>query len=264
MKEYSVELLFKEDEAYGLWGLVPEPMQYTFNSFWNIQGLFHDVFEHWFEQILPIFSGNNSNTIYGECAAEGMKAFFYGDLGVNMFREGYTGPVIFTEDVIPHINNYLIEDEAEYEMKSIHLPTIKPMRSYSVSNALSEIEYILNGYGMKKANRKGLKMSCFRNAYWYGYRLADKLFGRYDPKEVYVKLTDFIEDWYKILNTNCRDEVVRNGNCWVMHDSGEYEAELLRSLTFNIKFKKSTFDIDCIVKAGLITDSINRVDIITL
>jgi len=46
MKKITLDL--KEDEATGIIGFIPSTCE-EFNSFTDAIGLFHDVFEHWFE-----------------------------------------------------------------------------------------------------------------------------------------------------------------------------------------------------------------------
>lgn len=75
MKDHKVRLLFSEDDNTGEYGLVIEKCQ-EFNSFWNGIGIFHDVFEHWFEDVHPYFRGDNFQNVGGEVAAMGAMCYY--------------------------------------------------------------------------------------------------------------------------------------------------------------------------------------------
>lgn len=84
-KIHSVTLEFFQDDANGEYGLAHSNAIHNenpFNAFYNGVGMFHDIFEHWFEDKHPYFMGDNSFNIGGEMAAMGAAMYMYSELGV--------------------------------------------------------------------------------------------------------------------------------------------------------------------------------------
>ena len=78
---YRVDMRFFEDEDNGIWGVAPQDsLTQNFDPFWDGIGLFHDVFEHYFENKHRHFRGSYAYNIAGEVAAMGHAAYYYGEL----------------------------------------------------------------------------------------------------------------------------------------------------------------------------------------
>ena len=82
----KIDLKFFDDDATGEWGLAHATTyndNNAFNAFWNGMGIFHDVFEHWFENEHKYFMGDNAMNVGGEMAAMGAMWYYYAELGVH-------------------------------------------------------------------------------------------------------------------------------------------------------------------------------------
>ncbi len=80
----KVELQFFEDDATGGYGLAHRnSIDEGFNAFFNPIGIFHDIMEHYFEDIHPNFSGKYAFNYGGEIAASGHAAWYIHGLGLS-------------------------------------------------------------------------------------------------------------------------------------------------------------------------------------
>ena len=81
--EYQVQLQFFQDDATGDYGLAHKnSIDRGFNAFFNVIGLFHDIMEHYFEDIHPNFSGKYAFNYGGEIAASGHSLWYIHGLGL--------------------------------------------------------------------------------------------------------------------------------------------------------------------------------------
>jgi hypothetical protein len=86
----TVKLRFFQDEANGVWGLAHEDTyndQYNgqnFNAFWSGIGMFHDVFEHYFEHQHKYFRGEAAMNVGGEMAAMGHMWYYVMEFGLGI------------------------------------------------------------------------------------------------------------------------------------------------------------------------------------
>lgn len=76
--------LFKDNNATGDYGVLPVQCeeQVDFIPFWNGTGIFHDVFEHWFEDIHKYFRNDYAFNQIGEICAMGACSYYWNDLGI--------------------------------------------------------------------------------------------------------------------------------------------------------------------------------------
>ena len=90
--------LFEDDN--GMYGLAPDKTIESFDAFWRgATGIFHDVFEHWFEKEHKYFRGSYAMNIAGEVAAMGALAYYVYELGIGEKRS-HDGRNFFDEDDI--------------------------------------------------------------------------------------------------------------------------------------------------------------------
>jgi hypothetical protein len=85
---HKVKLTLFQDDATGEFGLAHHNATdrgdgTDFNAFWDGIGIFHDVFEHWFEGEHEYFMDENGFNIGGEMAAMGAMIYYYYELGVH-------------------------------------------------------------------------------------------------------------------------------------------------------------------------------------
>lgn len=78
----KITLNIREDEATGIIGFIPEGCE-DFNSFTDSIGLFHDIFEHWFEGKHKYFKDEFKCDRSGELVAMGACYYFYNELGIH-------------------------------------------------------------------------------------------------------------------------------------------------------------------------------------
>lgn len=85
----TVNLKFFADDAGMGWGMSHEETYDNnygngFNSFWDGLGIFHDVFEHYFEYRHKYFQGDHAANVGGEMAAMGHLWYYIFELGLSI------------------------------------------------------------------------------------------------------------------------------------------------------------------------------------
>lgn len=208
---YEVILKYHQDDDSGLWGLVPINtinQDRSFNPFWGADGIFHDVFEHYTEGIIPYYSGKGFMTLWGEMCASG-HALAYTNIGINNFRyRGYSRRD-FCIDTFSYIEDYIYEKvqdsysdpymKFDGTIETCLLPYQKPSNNYNLENIIciyyDQLDKIIKD---KKFSYNGFfwKPGITRN-YRYGYKLAQKIIGR-DEVHSYDVLDNFLEKWNRI------------------------------------------------------------------
>lgn len=79
----TVRLTFFKDDASGEWGLAHETTfddNNAFNAFWDGLGIFHDIFEHWFENEHKYFKDDFAMNVGGEMCAMGAMWYYISEL----------------------------------------------------------------------------------------------------------------------------------------------------------------------------------------
>jgi hypothetical protein len=186
----KVELRLFEDNATGDWGLAHkktiESYGEGFNAFWGDIGIFHDVFEHYFEHEHKYFRDNYAMNIGGEMAAMGHFIYYVNELNIYKRRsenayyteesraihttvdlieecitDGYSSFGQTLESAIPN-QKPIYESELEYEIqKSFRkIRGLKPSKEY---------------YEMSKSYKDSVSLSKMRNLHRWGYRQAERM-----------------------------------------------------------------------------------------
>lgn len=190
--KHEVYLSLVEDEK-GTWGFLPRGAEEVFDSFYNEIGIFHDVFEHWFEGKHKYFIGDASFNIIGEIVAMGAMTYYYAEMAISeridfitmsspsssvinttfnemyeAIRGGYTryGSTLWCE--IPK-QKPVLNGELEHIIEK-HWEKLKNLNVKQWFEYTDKEEYYA-AVEFKKSCTKGR----IRDAYRYGYRLAEKL-----------------------------------------------------------------------------------------
>ena len=198
MKDYKVELKFHEDDATGDWGLLPSNsinIDTPFNSFWTPQGIFHDVFEHYFEQNHRYFTDKYAFNIGGEVAAMGHLAYYWNEfrpedrqinrLSIYSFEqsiidstksdmqeaisEGYSN---YGNELLCAVPKQKILETRGYGLENIiqdHWYEIKEIKPKRTKN---DDDYIMN---YKKNYKKSITLGKLRSLYTWGWKEAQKI-----------------------------------------------------------------------------------------
>jgi len=155
----------------------------AFQPFWSPEGIYHDIFQHWFEDMLKPFKGNGFMSMYGEMAASaihlyeqtiGFESFM---LRKSQWSVNYNG----VADTIDTIEDYIADEEnfLEHLLSSFCVnKRLKVDYNYALSSAINEYYYRLEEMGVRHSRPKRaiqkLKTTVSK-AYMYGWRLAEKM-----------------------------------------------------------------------------------------
>jgi hypothetical protein len=234
---YEVILRLHEDDN-GLHGLCHDNAVGVFDAFWSADGVFHDVFEHYFEGQSPYFSGIYMHTIFGEMAASGA-GIALRSLGIDSFRHRRaTNGRDYTADTWYEVREALKEGCCNYPIDSTlcKVPWQSQPDNYNYSSWLSEYEYKLNSlYNNNPEIIRQLRFGSVRNCYAWGYKRVLKLIK--DRDKAYDNLDAFLMYWNDITKQSARDIGI--------HDEYAYE---LRSFKFKVydDFEVETVAIDAV------------------
>lgn len=226
-KTHRVELRFFQDDATGEFGLAHKDTlegkvdTCGFNAFWDGRGIFHDVFEHWFEFQHKNFMGEYAMNIGGEMAAMGAFAYYTMELGISnrMFPGGFRSASEISRTSTESMIQEAIEDgRTDFGNKLLcSLPFQKAVPNYSFESELNEYEYNLKkmraGKGAydedEKQHCRDYKKSCtiakIRRLHRWGYRIAQDLIP--NERENAQKLIDFIDFWNEFCKKNKAEEL---------------------------------------------------------
>lgn len=215
--KYSVILKYHQSENSGTWGFAPIDTinsDVSFDPFWDASGIFHDVFEHWFEYKLKYFSGKAGMTLWGEMVASGV-ALAYRNLGINSFRfrKGRTDRD-YTADTIHYVKEAILEQASdrdilpytEFDMtkETCLIPYQKiAYNSYDLDSTIGEYLYQIETYGREKEvnHKKIIWTPGIERAYKFGYKLGNKIIGK-DSDAAYYLMEDFLFNWNEISKTD--------------------------------------------------------------
>ena len=233
MKKHQIKLEFFNDDATGDWGLAHEnaiDIDTPFNAFWNGIGIFHDIFEHWFEDNHKYFEGINAFNIGGEMTAMGCALYYYYTLGLrdrNFNRNGFfTFEQMCINTTFSEIEEAISEGYARFgDRLECGVPYQKDTNDYNFEGAVSEYAYKVHKLKKQKLSdenyndeiefefakdyQKSLTETKVRNLHRYGYKLASKLVP--DNKENRNTLSEFIEFWNEFCKKNPANELVDMG-----------------------------------------------------
>lgn len=224
MKSYNVNLIFFQDDANGDFGLTHDNTidpDNGFNAFWNGIGIFHDVFEHYFEGKNKYFQGDNFLNVGGEMAAMGHAMAYYENIGQHrQFGNSWSNFMdTCTNETISMVHEAINDGYIRFgSTLESGVPYQKPVYIYG-----SDFETVINynydnqlkplktrtpeaEYNDDLQNalmyQKSLKKSKFINLYRYGYKQAYKIMAGDEDfnKNVLREFIEFFDKFTKILN----------------------------------------------------------------
>lgn len=161
----------KEDDANGTVGFIPKDCE-DFNAVTNGAFLFHDVFEHWFENKSRWFSGDHALNPAGEVAAMGARIYYLWTLGFN--------PIQRSTDKYGSVVRQCVGDIAEGHFGEFKSP-LPWQRSVECSYVDDIAETILNSFEgstlkwMRENDRSKPKLQDVRNCLRWGWKMASKV-----------------------------------------------------------------------------------------
>lgn len=231
MKKHIVRLEFFNDHADGSWGLAHENTitpDDSFNAFWNGVGIFHDVFEHWFENEHKYFLDNNSMNIGGEVSAMGAMWYYYGVLGARNRKEFLDKnrryqPIDMQEAVVSSIETLCVDGivygYTQYgRTLECGVPRQRDTNDYTLENQITELWARLDSKQVETEEKQerecaiefknSITYSKIANLYRWGYRMAGKLVP--DNEENKEVINHFIEFWDKFTEMNPAEEMQRH------------------------------------------------------
>lgn len=214
---YKVKLRLHEDDN-GFWGLCHENTVGKFNAFWGADGVFHDVFEHYFEGHHKYFNAKAELTLWGEMAASG-HGIAYRNIGIDSFRyrQGFSRRD-FTLDTKSVLENAVYEIEQEPDLEpwleypiTHTLCLVPPQRkaigggSYALYHWISEYDYWISetrkheNLAVRKF-AKTISKSCMQRCYLWGWKRAMKIIGG-DIEHSRKVLDEFLKTWHNITKS---------------------------------------------------------------
>lgn len=219
---HEVELQLFEDTSngqFGFAGIRTISNDISFNAFFNPIGIFHDVFEHWFEKVHKYFTGENAMNIGGEMVAMGAAMYYYHELGVSLRNQG--NAYDFDATAIDQTLNDLKEAiGAGYclfgSVLNCGVPRQKHTNHYHLEtmikeyiHRLSEIEEpFLKEKELEFSNnfRKTITGEKIKRLHRYGYKMAKRLVPNNDNNR--VVLENFIKYWNSFCSNNNPAEMI--------------------------------------------------------
>ena len=227
MEKHIITLNFFEDDATGKWGLahanaIDRPYGNGFNAFWDGLGIFHDLFEHFFEDRHKYFMGDYAFNVGGEMAAMGACSYYYFILNVHN-REGNNRSMYsFYESIRNTTENEIHEAITEGSCRygstlESNVPRQKPVDCYTLEDSIIDemwdsvkdlqvtTEYEQEG-GIRY--KKSVLKSKIANLHRYGFRMAEKLVP--DNFQNHNCLSNFIEFWDEITSKNSAEDLAND------------------------------------------------------
>ncbi|NJL78548.1 MAG: hypothetical protein HC917_06315 [Richelia sp. SM2_1_7] len=184
--------LYLEKDDTGYYGLRCSDL---FNSFWEGKLIFHDVFEHWFEDTHKYFKGKYAYNISGEIVAYGALYYYVEELGLNNRVPYCNLDKLLVKDHYYKIVEAFKDNYYRYGELQLMCNVPKVRKSIiELDNAASELWNQLNEtIDIQKLYAAGYNKAILRRLYHYGYNLAKRLVPYdYNNQEV---LYNFICDW---------------------------------------------------------------------
>lgn len=214
---YNVKLRYFEDDATGSWGFAhEETFDRGFNAFYSPDGIFHDVFEHYFEGQKKYFKGNNQCNILGEMVATAHKLYYY-EMGINAFRyrDNNISPSSWREDTEPLLHEYFGDEDSwsDYNLHDVGIPHQKDPKSYNLDSAIYDYHsYIKEEFPQYS---KKLKLSWITNAYRRGYNMAEKKWGN-QQNAAYQMMDKFLDEWHTFTRYAAADTLLIEGTDYAL------------------------------------------------
>ncbi len=230
MKQHIVRLEFFQDEANGSYGLAHEKtigLNESFNAFWNGIGIFHDVFEHWFENEHKYFQDDYAMNVGGEISAMGAMWYYYGALRARNRRDFLTkkqhwNTVDMRESMVSTIESLCV-DAICYGYTNFgrtlesNVPRQKEVNDYTFESQITELWARLDNKQVETSEeqerecaiefKKSITYSKIANLYRWGYKMASKLVPCNDENTLLID--NFIEFWDKFCERNEAESMSR-------------------------------------------------------
>jgi hypothetical protein len=220
---HETTLTFFCDNANGQWGVshintIKEDEGNAFNAFWSPLGIFHDVFEHYFEGVHRRFRGDAFRNVSGEVVAMGhMTYYIYGLRSSARYGDGpyYRG---LDQTIIDGTHSYIqeaIEDGHVNYGRCFYsnIPQQKRTRNYHLECLIDEHGYQVRKLRYKKDRwhsgdeqewsreyKRSLTYTKLASCYRYGWKMAERL----------VPTNEFnwqaVEDFYTYWGRVCKED----------------------------------------------------------
>lgn len=228
----TVKLKFIYDDDSGIYGATHENTHYIFGDvkfdpFWDGQGIFHDVFEHWFEGTHKYFRNDAFMNVGGEIAASGTMCYFMYTLGVpNRMSKNTWNPI---NDLIQNTTLYMMQEAIEegyckYGVELVsHVPYQPPMEH---SGGVSWVDTIVEETwdSIKKTKpkgeigevyRKSITKQKIKDLYYWGYRKTESMID--DTTENSNLMIDFIEFWNNFCHVHSAEDMYNSFRGMTFH-----------------------------------------------
>jgi hypothetical protein len=227
MNTYKVKLKVFQDNATDEWGLAHSNSLDlsngdSFNAFWTGEGIFHDVFEHYFEDKHKYFKDKYAFNIGGEVAAMGHLAYYYSVLRIDnrmQRRNNFYAPETSLAQTTSHIMQESIQcGYFTFGNKLMcGVPKQKDVNSYFLSNVINEHLYYIEEKcfvakdcepeykEMCRAYRRSITENRLTNLYTWGYKQAEMIAPYNDENK--ETLEGFINYWVKFCSNNSAEEM---------------------------------------------------------
>ena len=208
---HKVTLELHEDAGYGLTGV---NSKYIFDPFWSGIGIFHDIFEHWFEGTHKHFLNPAAFNILGEVSAMGAANYFASQMCVPKRKtetfQDFEEASIQTIDTLMY--DLLCSESRFGNILYTELPYQPPIEdevahcSACPEGTIEKLWEVICSLveGMRTEGNEeevaSITKSVIRDSFRWGYRMARRLIpDTYHNRDV---LNDFIERWDSFCKQN--------------------------------------------------------------
>lgn len=211
----TIYLELHRDTDSGIWGLVPKGTtdgDNRFNSFWDPRGIFHDTFEHNFENTHKYFKNDYALNLGGELAAMGALWYYYSEMGFSK-RMGSMGSYSYSPG--DSMRNTTLSEIREICHTGWHrygeellsaIPYQKPVDNveleYQIRKYWEEVKKLQpesdseQDIDFANSYLKSVSLQKIANLHRWGYRMAQRLVP--DKKDNYLMLEDFYDTMTKL------------------------------------------------------------------
>lgn len=224
--ERKVLLQFFEDDATGEKGLTHHnTIDLYFNSFWDGKMMFHDVFEHYFEEESIYFRGSYAGNIVGEMAAAGHYAYYFEIFGSEFAEKRLYGNSSFRQyHIVRDFTSGMVENGI-YDGYSTfgnilrcNLPYQRDTLCYNLESEIDDYIYNITFQSIKTSDpddlkraiefKKSCKSSYFRRAHRWGFYQAKKMVPEKELDYNKKVVLDFIDYWEKFCKNTSAEEMM--------------------------------------------------------
>jgi len=234
----TVSLKIFQDEGGNFGASHKDTYQNGFDAFWSGRTIFHDVFEHWFENKHEYFINKCAMNRSGECAAMGAALYYYNELAVH--SRALNSRSIYTFEKMTQLENELaIKDSLmrssdfgnKFESIIPNQDECNSALEYGVDdlwenvrNYQKTIEIDDEDKESTTIYRNSLTKAKVRNAYRWGYNMAENLI----PNEAGNNIV--MEDFITFFDDFCKN------------NEAECMLEAFSGLVINIYSEKNKFN----------------------